>query len=33
MARHGDLQDLAAREGLALISVGGLIAYRLARGR
>jgi 3,4-dihydroxy-2-butanone 4-phosphate synthase len=33
MARHDDLRELAAREGLALISVGDLIAYRMARGR
>ena len=33
MARYGDLRDLASREGLALISVGDLIAYRIARGR
>lgn len=31
MARFGDLQELAAAEGLALISVGDLIAYRIAR--
>lgn len=33
MARYDDLRELAAREGLALISVGDLIAYRMARGR
>ncbi len=33
MARHDDLRDLASREGLALISVGDLIAYRTARQR
>lgn len=33
MARYGDLRELAGREGLALISVGDLIAYRMARGR
>jgi 3,4-dihydroxy-2-butanone 4-phosphate synthase len=33
MARYDDLRELAGREGLALISVGDLIAYRMARGR
>jgi 3,4-dihydroxy-2-butanone 4-phosphate synthase len=33
MARYDDLRELADREGLALISVGDLIAYRMARGR
>jgi 3,4-dihydroxy-2-butanone 4-phosphate synthase len=33
MARYDDLRELAGREGLALISVGDLIAYRTARGR
>ena len=33
MARYGDLEELASREGLALISVGDLIAYRRAGGR
>jgi 3,4-dihydroxy-2-butanone 4-phosphate synthase len=33
MARYDDLRELAAREGLALISVGDLIAYRMVRGR
>jgi 3,4-dihydroxy-2-butanone 4-phosphate synthase len=32
MARYKDLQELADTEGLALISVGDLIAYRNARG-